>query len=115
MRARAFFFWLNRVCGVAVLVGLGIHLYVQHFSEPNLHLTFERVIRMLHYRLLFWVDAAILVAALYKALYGIRSVLYDFAPLHRFRRLIDFGVVAAGAGLCALGVDTLMKVSRFLK
>ena len=115
MRGTAILFWLNRVCGVVVLVGLGIHLYVQHFSEPNLHLTFERVIHMLHYQFLFWLDAVILVAALYKALFGIRSVLYDFAALHRVRKLIDFGLLAAGVVLCAIGVDTLNKVSRFLK
>ena len=115
MRGTAILFWLNRVCGVVVLVGLGIHLYVQHFSEPNLHLTFERVIHMLHYQFLFWLDAVILVAALYKALFGMRSALYDFAALHRVRRLIDFGLLAAGVVLCALGVDTLARVSRFLK
>jgi len=115
MRGTAALFWLNRVCGVVALVGLGIHLYVQHFSEPNLHLDFARVIHMLRYQFLFWLDAVILVAALYKALYGMRSVLYDFAALHRVRRLIDAGLVAAGVVLCAIGVDTLARVSRFLK
>lgn len=115
MRGAAVLFWLNRICGVVVLVGLGIHLYVQHFSAPNLHLTFERVIHMLRYQFLFYLDAVILVAALYKALFGTRSVLYDFAALHRIRRLIDFGLLAAGVVLFALGIDTLSKVSRFLK
>jgi succinate dehydrogenase hydrophobic anchor subunit len=115
VRASAAFFWLNRVCAVVLLAGLALHLWIQHFSEPSVHINFDRVVALLRHPFLFYLDGIILIAALYKALYGVRSVLYDFSALHRIRRVVDYGLVAAGLVLATIGINTLARISGFLR
>lgn len=115
MRRSAAFFWLNRVFAVLLLAGLAIHLWVQHFSEPGVHISFDRVINLLRHPFLLYLDGVILIAALYKAMYGFRSVLYDFSGLHRIRRAIDYGLVAAGVVFAVIGIHTLARISGFLR
>jgi succinate dehydrogenase hydrophobic anchor subunit len=115
MRVSAALFWLNRVCAVVLLAGLAVHLWIQHFSEPGAHINFDRVMTLLRHPFLFYLDGVILIAALYKALFGFRSVLYDFSALHRVRRVVDLGLVAAGVLLAAIGINTLARISGFLR
>lgn len=113
MKTTSFFFWLNRIAGAIVLLTIALHLFIQHFAQPRTELNFERVMRYLKHPFFLFLDGLLLIAVLYKALYGLRSVLYDFSFLHKYMKYVTIVLLIIGVVFAFLGIDTLVKVTAF--
>lgn len=99
---------LQRVSAVALVLVLGIHLWVLHFAGEHAVLTLAGVsvrLKALSYML---VDYTLLGVALYHGLYGLRSVLLDYTAGKRAARTVTVGVWVIGVAAFAYGAYALI-------
>jgi succinate dehydrogenase cytochrome b556 subunit len=110
MSGRAINWYLQRITGLALLILLILHFWVEHFTARVRHegLTFEIVQeRFFNNPWFVTIDVAFLIIALYHGLNGIRNIIFDFGFVtHRFKiavtlALFFFGLVIAYWGIGA--------------
>ncbi len=99
---------LQRVTAAALVLVLGVHLWVLHFAGEHAVLTLAGVsvrLRALSYML---TDYTLLGVALYHGLYGLRSVLLDYISGRRAARAVTVGVWVIGVAAFLYGAYALI-------
>ncbi len=69
---------LQRISAVLLFILLGSHLWLIHYVYLGERITFERVAERLGTSLFLSIELALLAAALYHALYGLRGIAIDY-------------------------------------
>lgn len=99
---------LQRVSAVLLVLVLGIHLWILHFSGEEAVLTLAGTsirLKTLSYAM---VDYTLLGVALYHGLYGLRSVLLDYVSGRRAARVLNVLVWAIGLAAFVYGASALV-------
>jgi succinate dehydrogenase cytochrome b556 subunit len=117
MSGRALNWYLQRITGLALLILLILHFWVEHFtaSVREAGLTFENVQqRFFNNPWFVTVDVLFLIVALYHGLNGVRNIIFDLGRLTPALKtgvtliLIFIGVTVAYWGVSAFfSFDTL--------
>jgi len=105
--------FLQRFSAVALVVLLGLHIYISHFSgiqgetgdEPLI--TFNEVSVRLDQFLYIVVDYLMLAMVLFHGLNGTRTVLFDFERFAKHQKLIDVGLFVLGFAMMVWGIIIL--------
>jgi len=88
---------LQRVTAVLILVFLGIHIYLAHFSNLNDELlSWDNVESRVKALPILIVDYGLLITAIFHALNGMRMVGFDFIVNNTKRRAVDVVLWIAG-------------------
>ena len=88
---------LQRVTAVLILVFLGIHIYLAHFSNLNDELlSWDNVESRVKALPILVVDYGLLITAIFHALNGMRMVGFDFIVNNTKRRAVDVVLWIAG-------------------
>jgi succinate dehydrogenase hydrophobic membrane anchor protein len=102
-------FWpwlLQRVTAVVLIVGLGIHLVVNHLLNIG-ELSFESIGGRLAGGFFATVDVVLLGAALLHGLNGLRMVLLDYGFSGEWRRVLDVALWVVGITAFIFGLWAL--------
>jgi len=86
------------------------HMVVNHFIDPSTVIDTGFVEANLRKATLLFVDASLLLLALFHGATGLRNVLFDFFTGPRARRLIAWGCAATGALFFVFGITVLVVV-----
>jgi succinate dehydrogenase / fumarate reductase, membrane anchor subunit len=108
MTGRALNWYLQRITGVALLILLILHFWVEHFTAQVRAegLTFE-VVQQRFFRNPWFVtvDVAFLIVALYHGLNGIRNIIVDFGRITpRFKVAVTLGLFFVGLVIAYWGI-----------
>ncbi|MDO8635365.1 MAG: succinate dehydrogenase, hydrophobic membrane anchor protein [Dehalococcoidia bacterium] len=108
--ATAAWAWLlQRISAAFLLFFLGAHLWVLHFALGDERINFERVRERLHQPFYQVLDVVLLAVVLYHALYGVRSVIFDFRVQGTGKNVLTWGFVVLGLIGFIYGFITLQK------
>lgn len=111
--ARGVWGWLlQRVTAVGLVLVLGVHLYVLHFTGADAFLTVAGVSVRLRTLTYMVVDYSLLGLALYHGLYGLRSVILDYVSRERTARAVTAGIWALGLVAFVYGAFALLPFIR---
>lgn len=103
-----FWWWLlQRVSGLLLLVLLGAHLILTHFISPAQAVQFGTVQGRLAVPLILALDYSLLFVALIHGLYGVFVVVRDWFPQAVSSKALASVLVVIGIGLGILGAYTL--------
>jgi len=101
--------WLwQRITAVVLILVLGLHLYVLHFSGEHAVLTVAGVSIRLRTLIYIFVDYTLLAVALYHGLYGLRSVLLDYLSGERAARTLAVAAWIVGLVAFVYGAYALL-------
>lgn len=90
--------WLaQRITAVALVVILGIHLWVTHFADIGNKIVFGGVAMRLQTALFMIVDFSLLAFALYHGLNGLRNVIFDYGIGRKAEAAVTWVLVLVGA------------------
>jgi succinate dehydrogenase / fumarate reductase membrane anchor subunit len=103
--------FFQRISGVVLLLLLGLHFLVQHFTGGG-DVTRMGVLARLASPWWLWFDVFFAALALYHGLNGVWMVTEDYLHKNWQRLLIWAGLVTMGLGLFALAVITLIPLSK---
>ena len=104
----AFWWWLlQRVSGLLLLVLLGAHLILTHFITPAEAIRFASVQGRMAIPVVVVLDYGMLFVALFHGLYGLFVVIRDWLPEAISPKALASGLVVVGVGLAILGAYTL--------
>ena len=104
-------FWgwfTQRITGIALVVLVGLHVYLAYFASPGNAVTYEAVQERIRSSA-FAVDMLLLYLGLFHGLYGLRVVVTDLVPQWKGAALSALFVVG-GLGLSVYGTTTLMAL-----
>lgn len=101
--------FLQRVTAALLVVFLGIHLWYLHYVLVGKEITFEGVQARLQSSWFLAVDAVILAAGIYHALYGIRGIILDLGVSHSIVRALTWSFTILGMVGFALGMWILLS------
>jgi succinate dehydrogenase hydrophobic membrane anchor protein len=101
----SFWWFFQRISGVALIVLLLLHFLVMHFVGD---LSFTHVSERVNMPLWKVIDILFLVLALGHGLYGIWIVTGDYLHLAWVRILVFCGISLGGMGLLVVGLVTLL-------
>ncbi len=93
---------LQRVTAVLIIVFLGTHIVLDHFSNLNPAtpeegmLSYDSIQERLAFLPILLTDYALLITAMFHGLNGLRMVGFDFVVNKTKRKLFDLGLWAAG-------------------
>lgn len=97
----------QRLTGVFLVIFLGTHFWVAHYSDPSQVIAFSSVHVRVQAALFTVIDYALLALALFHGLNGLRMVLLDYGWwAHRVRPLTIF-LWIVGLAAFILGARTL--------
>jgi succinate dehydrogenase/fumarate reductase cytochrome b subunit len=104
---------LQRVTGPALLIFLGVHMYVTHFGGFHL-LTFDIIADRFRNAPLFWTgfDGLFLIFAVFHSLNGIRTIIFDFRLGPRLRLIATAIMWIIGLIIIVLGLGILVPYSK---
>ena len=108
MTGRAINWYLQRITGLALLILLILHFWVEHFTAPvrTGGLTFE-VVQQRFFRNPWFVtvDVAFLIVALYHGLNGVRNIILDAGRVTpRFKVGVTLGLFLFGLVIAYWGI-----------
>ena len=101
----SFWWFFQRISGVALIVLLLMHFLVMHFVGE---LNFADVSARVNMPLWKVIDLCFLVLALWHGLYGLWLITGDYLELAWLRMLVFFGLSLGGIGLLVMGIVTLL-------
>lgn len=110
--AAAWGWLLQRVSAAFLLFFLGAHLWVLHFTLGDERITFVRVAERLKQPFFQVLDMVLLAVVLYHALYGARSIAFDFNIGKAGRRALTWGLFVLGLGGFVYGTIALSAFFR---
>jgi len=106
---------LQRVTAVLILVFLGIHIYLAHFSNLNDELlSWDNVESRVKALPILVVDYGLLITAIFHALNGMRMVGFDFIVNNTKRRAVDVALWIAGIVAVIWGLAIFAPFLGFL-
>lgn len=84
--------------GVSLLALVTIHMVAHHFVVDEIGglRTYQHVLDYISTPIIFVIEGVFLVVVTVHAMLGLRSVLLDFGLSERWRRRLEFGLVALG-------------------
>jgi len=109
-RFNAIIWFLQRISGILLLIFLGIHFWVLHFTGTGEYLYKDVAVRL---TMPLWKGLYIvfLITVIYHAMTGIRMVVNDFNLPKAIQGLISIILVVGGIAIFGYGVDSLFSVS----
>lgn len=110
--AAAWAWLLQRVSAAFLLFFLGAHLWVLHFALGDERITFVRVVERLRQPFFQVLDMVLLGVVLYHALYGARSIVFDFNIGKAGRNALTWGLFVLGLGGFVYGTIALSAFFR---
>lgn len=98
--------WLmQRVTAVLIIVFLGIHIYLTHFSNLNIELLdWNNVEERVKALPILIVDYGLLITAIFHGLNGLRMIAFDFIVANMKRRIVDAAMWIVGIGSVIWGL-----------
>ena len=90
---------LQRVTAVLIIVFLGIHIFMAHFSDltpTGEMLSWESIEGRVTSLFILFVDYALLITAIFHGLNGLRMIAFDFIVNNTKRRVLDAGLWVFG-------------------
>src|SRR3954447_2097752 len=112
MSSRALNWYLQRVTGVALLLLLILHFWVEHFTAEvrSGGLIFEVVQRrFFENRWFVAIDISFLLIALYNGLNGLRNIIFDFGRVTGpYRVAVTAALVIVGLVVAYWGIDAFV-------
>jgi succinate dehydrogenase hydrophobic anchor subunit len=110
MRSAPAWAWAGqRITAVLVVGFLSAHLWFSHLTGVGQRITLERVAQRLGEGGFFFLYIALLAAALYHALYGLRGIALDYGPGPRARAAVTWLALFIGLAGFAYGSSTLFS------
>jgi len=103
----AWTWFLQRISAIILIVALGWHIGLLHFSRTGEPLTYSDIMIRLKTPALISLDILLLVFGLYHALYGLYTVFLDFDSGKKERAVVFGLLVAIGMGFLGFGIFTL--------
>lgn len=97
----------QRLTGVFLVVFLGTHFWVAHYSDPSQVIAFDDVHIRVQAALFTVIDYALLALALFHGLNGLRMVLLDYDFWAQRARGLTIFLWVLGLSAFALGARTL--------
>jgi len=100
--------WIwQRLTALALVILLGVHFWLLHYADPSRGLVFAGV--QVRLKGLPWilVDLALLAAALFHGLNGVRNVILDYHTAPGLQRTLTVVMWAFGVLIFVLGARTL--------
>ena len=100
---------LQRLSAVALIVLLGIHIYLSHFEgvgeeeSGETLITFEEVQIRLDQLAFIVVDYLMLIMVLFHGLNGTRTVMYDFDRFAKHQKVVDISLFVLGLAMTIWG------------
>lgn len=105
--------WLfQRVSAVILLVVLGVHIWLLHFSNAGEPLKYSDIIIRLRTPLFISLDVMLLIFGLYHALYGLYSICLDFDSGKKERVIVLAFFIIAGLGFFGFGIFGLFYAMK---
>jgi succinate dehydrogenase hydrophobic anchor subunit len=105
--------WLAQAAsGVALIALVGAHWVAQHYVAAGGERSYAEVAAFLSSPVALVAEVCFLVIVTAHTLLGVRAILLDFAPGFRARRVLNWGLVAAGAAIVWYGVDLIRAVLK---
>ena len=104
---------LQRVTGPALLIFLGVHMFVTHFGGFHI-LTFAKVAERFRTAPVFWTtfDSLFLIFVVFHSLNGLRTIIYDFRPGPRLRLGATILLWIIGIVTVLLGLGILIPYAK---
>jgi succinate dehydrogenase / fumarate reductase membrane anchor subunit len=102
-------FWgwfAQRISGLALVLLLGMHIYLTHFAAAGDAITYGGVQERLSMPSVFIVDILLLYLGLFHGLYGLRVVVTDLVPSWN-NKVFTLVLMIGGLWLCIYGTITL--------
>lgn len=110
----AWTWFLQRISAVILVIVLGFHIGLLHFSNGGEPLNYSDIIARLKTPVLISLDILLLIFGLYHALYGLYSVFLDFDSGKKERVVVLGLLVAMGLGFVGFGIFGLFYATRSL-
>ncbi len=114
MRKNTVYWLLQRISAVALIVLLGLHLWVEHFSSPHSTVTLSVVHNRLNTFKFLLLDYGLLVLALFHGLNGVRNIALDSTRLALHIKGISWSLVIVGVVFTIYGGVALWYASQFV-
>ena len=100
--------FLQRISAVILVVALGCHIGLLHFSNAGEPLKYSDIMIRMKSPVLITLDILLLIFGLYHALYGLYSVFLDFDSGKK-EKVVVFGLlVVMGLGFAGFGLFNLL-------
>lgn len=100
---------LQRATGLLLVLALVAHIAILHLAQPGEGIEFDRVVERLGSPAFVALDSALLAAALFHGLNGVRAVAADLGAGPRALRALSWGLVLLGLAGFVYGVYALMS------
>ena len=105
--------WLfQRVSAFLLLIVLGFHIGLLHFSTGGEPLKYSDILIRMKAPVLIAMDLLLLICGLYHALYGMYAIFLDFNSGKKERVLVLSLFVAAGLGFLGFGTFGLLYIFK---
>jgi len=101
---------LQRISAVILLIALGWHIALLHFSKGGAPLSYNDILIRLNTPLLVSLDVLLLIFGLYHACYGVYSVFLDFDSSKKERAVVLAFLIAIGLGFAGFGIFGLFTI-----
>lgn len=109
-RLNAVIWYLQRITGILLIIGLGIHFWVLHFANKTGEYLYEEVAKRLsqpEWKVFYIV---FLIVVIYHAMVGVRMILNDFRLPASVKSLFGFILFVIGVALFIWGTNSLLAV-----
>ena len=108
----AWTWFLQRISAVILVIVLGFHIGLLHFSNGGEPLSYSDIIARLKTPVLISLDILLLIFGLYHALYGLYSVFLDFDSGKKEKLIVLGLLVVMGLGFVGFGLFGLFYTIR---
>ena len=113
MSGRALNWYMQRITGLALLILLILHFWVEHFTASVREggLTFENVQRRFFHNPWFvTIDVLFLIVALYHGLNGVRNIIFDIGRLTpAFKTAVTVILIFIGVTVAYWGISAFYE------
>ncbi len=101
---------LQRISGAYLVFGMAVHIAILPLGKQAI--TFENISMRLQHAGWLIFDLLLLAVCVYHGFNGLWSILLDFNPSEKFRRVIAWGLVVFGLVWTVYGVFVLVPFAK---
>jgi succinate dehydrogenase hydrophobic membrane anchor protein len=103
------FAWLmQRISSVLLLVVMFVHIWVLHFTEIGVAVSYNEVASRLVTAFFIVVDTSLLAVTIYHGLNGVRNVAFDYLNNAAAKRGLTWGLGVIGVATFFFGLNALL-------